>query len=50
MERFFQKLGSRGFYKNFRFFMKLRKSRISIKLISKNKIVTKKSKSALNFE
>ena len=43
MKRFFQKLGSRGFYKNSKFWvsMKFRKSRISIKPIGKTKILTK---------
>ena len=52
MKRFFQKLGYRGFYKNksIGFYMKLRKTRIFIKPIEKNNNLTKKSKSALNFE
>ena len=52
MKRFLQKLGSKGFYKNKKFwvFTKLRKTRISKKPIGKNKILTKKSKLPLNFE
>ena len=53
MKIYFQKLGSRGFYKNIKFWVFYENKKISNIYLTdwgKKNILSKKSKSALNFE